>query len=203
MKNNIKLILAIFSIILLNSCSTYIPNLQDASEYPKSVKGAYIELTCLELQQFNQKYIQKTKNQSDIINFSKFKGDIPTITGELIAADTAGVYILTQDIGYDNIKADVFYPRQLVKIKYNKLINYTVTYANNQSLKAFNVIMFLSPISHGFFLLLTYPLNMIGAMIVNSNSFYYKMSELPENRLYYFCRFPQGLPPGIPLDSSF
>lgn len=53
---------------------------------------------------------------------------------------------------------------------------------------------------HGFFSMLTIPINLISSFTVigvENASVHYTEKQLPKNKLYMFSRFPQGIPAGL------
>jgi hypothetical protein len=115
--------------------------------------------------------------------------------GELIAVDDKKIVVRT--LG----KNETVRPFALKDI-----LSYKVYYAKNdhEDYNAWGTLMTVSTISHGWFVILTLPINGIVFAFVNSNykrEFNYSKKELPIQELYKFARYPQGLPPHINLNN--
>lgn len=115
------------------------------------------------------------------------------IRGELIAADTTQLTVLARkgeaqwmtDVPITSIKS--------FKLRYSNA-NYGWTVP----------VYSLSTISHGWFLLLTLPANLIVTSVAATNG--KKVSQYTEKTIAYeklpmFARFPQGLPPQVERSS--
>lgn len=115
--------------------------------------------------------------------------------GELIFADNKKIIVRSFD------KPNTINPYALKDV-----ISYKLYYAKNdqEDYSAWTVLNNLSTISHGFFLILTLPINAIVGGHVNTSKdaeFRYSEKELPMDQLYKFARFPKRLPAGITLNN--
>lgn len=111
--------------------------------------------------------------------------------GELIAADTSKLIVLTVDLS----KSKVYV------IPKKNTFSYKVHYAQP---KGYGIVLassgILLPFMHGFFAVFSIPANFLDLCIVlgtADSEYTYKPNELPYNKLYEFARYPQGLPPGM------
>ncbi len=112
-----------------------------------------------------------------------------TIRGELIAADTNQLVVLASK-GKAQWVADV----SVASIESFKLQYAYANYGWTVPLYA------LSTISHGWYLLLMLPANLIVTSVATTNGkkhFQYTEKTIPYKDLAMFARFPQGLPPQI------
>lgn len=117
------------------------------------------------------------------------------IKGELIFADDKKIIIRTFDK-----------PNKVNPYAIKDVLKYELYYAKNtkEGYDGWAVLNGLTTISHGFFLILTLPANLLGAAAVSTSKdaeFRYTEKELPKNQLYRFARYPKNLPPGISLSN--
>jgi hypothetical protein len=117
------------------------------------------------------------------------------IKGELIFADNKKIIIRTFE------KPNLVRPFALKDV-----LSYQLYYAKNtkESYEGWQILNTLSTLSHGFFLILTLPINAIISGSVNTSKdaeFRYSMKDLPIEQLYKFARYPHSLPPGISLSN--
>ncbi len=123
------------------------------------------------------------------------RGDI-TIYGELIAADSASVYVLT-DSEYHNFSRCVKVPKERIadfKLRYAAPAKY------GWSMPVFGLLV--APITSGLLSIITIPLNLIvtGSIVAGSyQSTIYTSVDIRKDDFWKFARYPQGLPPGIDL----
>jgi len=119
-----------------------------------------------------------------------------TLYGELISADTASVYVLT-DRAYHNMK-------RCVKIPMEDVTDFRLRYAApgsyGWSMPVFGLLV--APLTAGILSMFTIPMNLIvtGAVVSGSyQSTLYTKEDLRKTDLWKFARYPQGLPAGIDL----
>ncbi len=113
------------------------------------------------------------------------------ITGELIAIDSNKITVLVEKIN------------QCKVVSTKEMRNYNLRFASPKnyfwSIPASAAIT----ISHGFWLLLTMPANLIATTIISVSSedaFEYSSKEIKLEDLSMFARFPQGVPANLSLD---
>jgi hypothetical protein len=118
--------------------------------------------------------------------------------GELIAADSAAVYVLT-DRTYHNMS-------RCVKISVEDVTDFRLRFAApgryGWSMPVFGLLV--SPITSGFLSIFTAPMNFIvtGSIVVGSyQSTIYTAVDIKKIDLWKFARYPQGLPPDLDLNS--
>ena len=111
------------------------------------------------------------------------------IQGELISLDTNQLLVLTE---YKATKL-------MVAVPVINISGFTLQYA--QQNYGWSIPLFgLSTISHGYFALLTAPVNLAVTAVFTAsgkNAFQYNQQDISYEQLAMFARFPQGLPPGI------
>lgn len=142
------------------------------------------------------KDIDTDYNGSFVNIFLKKEGKINNkrhVKGELIAVDSTKMIVLTVkrkkvepiEIDVKNIKS--------FRLYYAKKPNYDLT-----------ALLPVSTISHGFYLVLTLPVNLIGVIYINESAqkdFRYTQHTISIEELKMFARFPQGLPPNVKLEA--
>ncbi|MBK8855974.1 MAG: hypothetical protein IPN10_18175 [Saprospiraceae bacterium] len=114
------------------------------------------------------------------------------VQGEILATQNDTLFVLV-----NRGKAVNFYT--IEKIASFDIISYSVLYAKMESNNGYMASSALI-LTHGFFLPSTLLLNGITMAIItaNQNGYYtFTSRELEFKKLYYFARFPQGIPPGI------
>ena len=114
----------------------------------------------------------------------------PNIKGELIAIDSSLIVVLTK-----NKDAWTAVPLSVDNIKSFKL-----SYARNKDYGWTIPVFTLATISHGLFLIITAPINLIvttSVAIGSKKSFQYTDKTMSLRKLKMFARFPQGIPPTI------
>ncbi|MBK9734474.1 MAG: hypothetical protein IPO92_05685 [Saprospiraceae bacterium] len=116
-----------------------------------------------------------------------------TVKGELIFADKKKIIIRT-------LKT----PNEIQPYALKDVLSYKLYYAKNdkESYGTWAAINNLLSLSHGFFFLITFPVNAIVGGAVNtsvSSEFRYSEKELEIDQLYKFARYPADLPSGITL----
>jgi len=114
------------------------------------------------------------------------------LRGELIAVDTSNIFVLI-----DN-------PRQCVALPISQMKGFSLRYAKGKHYGWTVPLYSLFTISHGWFLIITFPVNLITTLVVTAsgrNSFTYGEKDINIGYLSSFARFPQGIPPGIDISS--
>lgn len=115
-----------------------------------------------------------------------------TIKGELIALDSNEIVVL-------NKKTKICETIALEKVK-----SFTLKYANAPNYGPSIPLLTLLTLSHGYFLLLTAPINLIVTMTVTISGEYdfsYSNKDMTYEKLKMFARFPQGIPPNIDIEA--
>lgn len=163
-------------ILVINACTTvkYLPRSEaiDVNQY-----GSYINITLT-----NKKIIK----------------------GELLAADFSNLTVLT----------DTALSKKAIIIPLNLVKKFTLFYAKparyGWSIPVFvlsTLIPFPDPDGgglmpfHGFFTLLTIPVNLIVTSVVTRNSFRYNNTTISYEQLKMFARYPQGIPANVNIAS--
>jgi hypothetical protein len=174
MANKIKL-LVIFLLIMVSACS-YPGYLPKPDHIDINQYGSHIDLD------LKRGYIV----DGELIN--------DDIDGELIALDSNYIYIL----GY--IKSH----KSIMKVPYSNVEKFNLRYAKSPDYSWTIPVYTLLTISHGIYLLLTAPLNLIittSVTLSSNKSYQYNSNQISYNTLSRFARFPQGLPPGLNIKS--
>jgi hypothetical protein len=114
------------------------------------------------------------------------------VHGELIAMDSAMLYILTKG------------SMVTVEMSRAKKVELHVSRSseNPQIITAWSYLMPLITLSHGWFFILTFPVNAIAGALISEdarNSTYGKIyfRPVPFHEISKFARFPQGIPDGV------
>lgn len=160
MKNS--LVLSALICILATACSgpQYLPTSDRIHEYKY---GSYVKLEGMSGRQWN---------------------------GELIAVDSAGVVVLTEES-----KVCTVVPRHFIT-------GYSVQYAQGKGYGWAIPVFSLFSLIHGAYAIFTFPLNLVTTITVaegGAKAFVYKEIDLSFEDLKMFARFPQGIPPQIKL----
>ncbi len=121
----------------------------------------------------------------------------PVLYAELIAADSNQLIVRT----YPRYK----HPQTIIQIPMSTVKNLTLRYAKPLNY-GWTIPLFTiqTIIMHGLLFVLTAPLNLFITLFINGTGDYaytYKLKHLRIADLKMFSRFPQGIPPNIPLDS--
>jgi hypothetical protein len=114
------------------------------------------------------------------------------IDGELIAIDSNKIIVLTEDT------------KKCVTVPVNEVKRFSLRYAQSKHYGWTIPVYTLATISHGYFLTLTAPLNLIVTISVTAaseNAFKYSDKNMTYDKLKMFARFPQGIPTNIDLES--
>ena len=113
------------------------------------------------------------------------------IQGELIAVDSTKIIIRSDAT---NICREI--PKSEIQ---RYLVRYAESYHYGWTIPSYALATF----SHGFWLVITMPVNILVTSIITGNAeneFTYKTKHLPYEELNMFARFPQGVPPNIKLE---
>ncbi|MBK8624457.1 MAG: hypothetical protein IPN86_02405 [Saprospiraceae bacterium] len=117
------------------------------------------------------------------------------VKGELIFADNKKIIIRTLEK-----------PNNILPYAIKDLISYQLYYAknDNEDYTGWNFLNHLTTLAHGWFLILSVPINsIIGGSVSTSKDaeFRYSNKELPLEQLYKYARYPTSLPPGIGISN--
>ena len=113
------------------------------------------------------------------------------VTGELLAVSETGFYLSN----YGETDTAVF-----VRPKW--VTEYNIQDARSHSYGHALTLTSLTTISHGFYAVITLPVNVIAGLIIgmgSANSYQVRTDEIPMNQLRIYARYPQGLPEGVEL----
>jgi hypothetical protein len=117
------------------------------------------------------------------------------VEGELLAIDSSKIIILTQ--------TDTTRPKKSAIVSLKNVSKFKLLYAKPANYD-WSALLPLSAISHGWYLILTFPMNLIATISVFTgakNAFTYNDEEITLKELKKFARFPQGIPPDIDIKS--
>jgi len=144
---------------------------------------------------YSPNYLPTVEN-IDVSEFGSYielhRNDADVLKGELISIDTTQLIILSD---MDSVK-------QIVTCPINHASSFTLKYAQPKDYSWRIPIYTLSTLLHGYFLILTAPINLIVTISVNasgSSDFEYSEKDMTFDRLKMFARFPQGIPSNITL----
>ena len=159
-------------VFLISGCSTLnYSYLNKRETFHHNSRGAYMEV------------------KTHYFDHDKAKTVRQSFKGELIFCDSANLYLLNNWANFE-----------LQKINFDYITKFSARYANAKDVKWTIPVFSLITISHGWWLILTFPVNLIltSAITYSSNHRY----ELNQNfykleNLYKFARFPQGMPENI------
>ncbi|HHH53669.1 MAG TPA: hypothetical protein ENK91_08435 [Bacteroidetes bacterium] len=118
------------------------------------------------------------------------KNDYSIVKGELIEAKNDNLRILTS-------KKDT---TKLMNIEKKDIKRYWIKYAKSPQYGWTIPVYALSTISHGFFLVITLPVNLIATIAITSSSnknSSFNQKHLAFSDLKMYARFPQGIPENI------
>ncbi|MCX6148058.1 MAG: hypothetical protein NTW25_12555 [Candidatus Kapabacteria bacterium] len=119
------------------------------------------------------------------------------IGGELIAADNSQIYVLIET------QNDKIISKKTIKLEYSELEDFSFYYAKPENYYS-RIALSLVSVLHGFWLVITLPLNLIvrnSVAIGSKNSFKYYGTEVNSKQLSQFARFPQGIPENIKFEN--
>jgi hypothetical protein len=115
------------------------------------------------------------------------------MAGELIAVDSLKMIVL---IGME------LHQPSCVSIPVKDIKHFRLRYAEPRQFGWTIPLLAASTFLHGYFLLFTFPLNLlvtIPVTIGGANAFTYKDKDINLKQLTMFARFPQGIPEGVSL----
>jgi len=145
-------------------------HLKDQSEFGKFEHGLFIRV-----------WEEQGLNSSNIIERK----------GELIAIDSDSLYTLVYLPGGDTL---------CMGIHRKRVNSYNLYYAKPNTSFWTIPVFTLATVSHGFFAILTAPLNLFGTSLTQAyilRESHSQESDLNLDELAPFARFPRGLPPGL------
>lgn len=114
------------------------------------------------------------------------------LSGELIALENDTIFVLSSHV------------KKCRSIPIADVRKFTLSYATPKQYGWTIPIFSLMTITHGWLLIFTLPINIAVTTIATSSAFdasQYTNKNLTYEDLRMFARFPQGIPPGIELDS--
>ena len=109
--------------------------------------------------------------------------------GELIAIDSSHLFILRRRNPEQRV--------QPVPLKEIKSYSVQVTRANNNTIPL--ILSTLASCTHGWFLPISLPVNLT-TILVSGSGYHLSKNDIPLHELHKYARFPQGIPPGLPLE---
>lgn len=112
--------------------------------------------------------------------------------GELIAVDSNSIVVMSEK------------KKRCITIEKSKVKKYSLRYAKTKNYGWTIPVFALSSISHGFYAIVTLPLNLIATIAITASSSKassYTDKTISYDQLRMFARFPQGIPPNISLES--
>lgn len=117
-----------------------------------------------------------------------------SISGELISADQKKIIIYTLDN-----------PRTMQPYALRDVIKYEIYFAKGvENYDLETSLINASTLTHGWFLVLTLPINIIINGSINESvhrELRFDSKEVPLDELYKYARYPNGLPRGIDLNN--
>ena len=137
-----------------------------------------------------------TVEEIDINQFGSYieieDTDGKLLRGELIAIDSSELVILSN---VDSVKHASIVPITHIK-------KFKLKYAQPKDYSWRIPVYTISTLLHGYFLILTAPINLIVTTVVNasgSSDFEYSDTDMAFEKFKMFARFPQGIPPNIKI----
>lgn len=121
-----------------------------------------------------------------------------TVKGELIALNNKEMIVLSDS---NKVKRIV---KGIMVIPLEEVDSYDLKFAKSSKYIWTIPVLSLISISHGAFAVISIPANILITAIVSAShasSFQYDNLEMPYKYLNMFARFPQGIPPGIDIES--
>ncbi len=122
--------------------------------------------------------------------------------GELIASDAVALYVLPEANQHPNRRRQT----SVEQIPWDAIDNYRVYYAHGKSLALFPPLYAVMTLSHGWFSILTMPVNLIAtitAHITSQHEHVLRKKDIAPEALSLFARFPQGIPPNVSLGDIY
>lgn len=114
------------------------------------------------------------------------------IDGELIAIDSNKIIVLTENT------------KKCVTVPVNEVERFSLRYAKPKNYEWTIPVYTLSTITHGYYIILTAPVNLIvtiSVTVAGKNAFKYSDKNMTYDKLKMFARFPQGIPTNIGIES--
>ncbi|MBE0663893.1 MAG: hypothetical protein IH597_15660 [Bacteroidales bacterium] len=118
--------------------------------------------------------------------------DGPNLQGELIAIGNDSIIVLEKST------------RNCTSMPVSGIKRYSLYYAQPKNYGWAIPLYSLVTISHGWFLAISFPVNLIATTIIYSegrNAYRYRANEISLESLKMFARFPEGIPAGIDVAS--
>ena len=112
------------------------------------------------------------------------------IDGELIAIDSNKIIVLAEDT------------KKCMTVPISEVKRFSLRYAQPKHYGWTIPVFTLATIAHGWFLILTAPVNLIVTISVTAggeNAFKYSDKNMTYDKLKMFARFPQGIPTNIDI----
>jgi len=110
------------------------------------------------------------------------------VRGELIAVELKEVLVLTTERSV----------KKIVAVDIKNIKRYKIKFAHPTTLDWTIPVFSLAALTHGWYALLTVPVNIIlTGLAAGDGRYKYSQRALPITELKYFARFPQGVPNGI------
>lgn len=160
--------------LLLSSCASSYQYLYNAEYYQLNPRGSYLTA--------------KTSYTKD----NALKPTTGSYKGELICVDSTNLYLLHKDNEHAVIST----------VQLTTISQFSLKYAREKNIVWTIPVYSLATISHGWFLVFTFPINLITTAVLASKSnkdYRFTNKNFSVDELYKFARFPQGLPDGIDL----
>ena len=113
------------------------------------------------------------------------------VSGELLAVTDTGFYLSN----YGRTDTALF-------VRPDWVTKYTIQDARSNSYGRALTLVSLTTASHGFYAVITLPINVIAGLIIgmgSANSYQVRTEEIPMNQLRIYARYPQGMPEGVEL----
>jgi hypothetical protein len=133
-------------------------------------------------------------HESPYGSYMKMKSDTKgKATGELIAIDNNLMYILLFEDGEKRVET----------IAVDDIEKFTVIFAEAPSYGGFIPLSAVVTLVHGFFLVLSLPVNVIATgtiAAISHDQVSYSDDDITIEQLRQFARFPQGIPQGLDLN---
>jgi hypothetical protein len=120
-----------------------------------------------------------------------FNRNGPNISGELIAIDTSEIVVLQAKT------------KKCVAVPISDVKKFKLRYAKPKKYWWTIPVYTFSTISHGFWLVISAPINIIVTTSVSANgnnAYRYSNKHITYEELQMFARFPQGIPENIDMD---
>ncbi len=158
-----------------------------------------------------------TKDNLDINRFGSYISvnelDGSLVQGELIAIDSSAMTILTGNYDFQTstkpsnsngqVRKSDQVERVIQVVPLNNIKQFSLQYAKGENYTLAILSGLLLPVSHGFFLVASVPLNLITTIAVASSgdsAFKYNSTTISYTKLRMFARFPQGIPINVDLN---